>query len=171
MVSPLLRLAVWDTLCDLEADMRYCAALSAKKRRFHRFLRLGLLTGVVVEAALLYGATQLLWLLVLGVAVGVGLALLTIWDAMSDYASEAATLKIIAGRCGSLTRETEVLWRKIETGFDDATKVEETLKEVQDQWSIVMQWSQSEVDLSLKRRTEEQANKEVSNRFVDRLPS
>ena len=109
MVSPLLRLAVWDALCDLEADMRYCAVLSAKKRRAHRFLRLGLLSSIVVEAALLYGATQISLLFVVGVILGVFLALLTIWDAMSDNASDAATLKLVAATCRSLTSEMEVL--------------------------------------------------------------
>lgn len=171
MVSPLLRLAVWDALCDLEADMRYCAVLSAKKRRAHRFLRLGLLSSILVEAALLYGATQISLLFVVGVILGVFLALLTIWDAMSDNASDAATLKLVAATCRSLTSEMEVLWRKIETGFDDEAAVEASLKVVKDQWYSAMQWIQSEADLSLKRSTEEQANAEVSNRYVDRLPS
>ena len=115
-MSPLLRLAVWDALCDLEADMRYCAVLSAKKRRAHRFLRLGLLSGIVVEAALLYGATQISLLFVVGVILGVFLALLTIWDAMSDNASDAATLKLVAATCRSLTSEMEVLWLDLPSG-------------------------------------------------------
>ena len=171
MVSPLLRLAVWDALCDLEADMRYCAALSGKKRRAHRFVRLGLLTGIVVEAALLYGATQISWLFLLGVVLGVVLALVTIWDAMSDNAADAATLKLVAATCRSLTSQMEVLWRQIETGFDDGAAVEGSLKLVKDQWFSAMQWIQSEADLSVKRSTEKQANSEVSNRYVDRLPS
>ena len=171
MVSPLLRLAVWDALCDLEADMRYCAALSGKKRRVHRFVRLGLLTGIVVEAALLYGATQISWLFLLGVILGVVLALVTIWDAMSDNAADAATLKLVAATCRSLTSQMEVLWRQIETGFDDEAAVEASLKLVKDQWFSAMQWIQSEADLSVKRSTEKQANSEVSNRYVDRLPS
>ena len=119
----------------------------------------------------MYGATQISLLFVVGVILGVFLALLTIWDAMSDNASDAATLKLVAATCRSLTSEMEVLWRKIETGFDDEAAVEASLKVVKDQWYSAMQWIQSEADLSLKRSTEEQANAEVSNRYVDRLPS
>ena len=171
MVSQHLRFAVWDALCDLEADMRYCAALSGRKRRAHRLTRFGLLTGIVIEAALLYAATQFSLLVWVGVVLGVVLALATIWDAMSDNAADAATLKLLAATCRSLTSEMEVLWRQIETGFDDEPAVESTLKVVKDQWYSGMQWVQSEPDLNLKRKTEEQANAEVQNRYVDRFSS
>ena len=169
MVSQVTRLAVWDTLCDLEADMRYCFALSDRRKRFHRLVRFGLLMGITFEGALLYGATQMAWFFLVGVFVGLLLAWLTIWDAMSNYAADAATLKIVASTCGSLKRDTEVLWRKIENGLAGEDMVEENLKVLQNQWSSAMQWIQSEADLTLKRKTEEQANGDIVNRYVERL--
>ena len=149
----------------------FTSALTGRKRRVHRITRLGLLSGIVIEAAVLYGATQIPALFLVGVIFGVFLALLTIWDAMFDNAGDAATLKLIAATCRSLTSQLEVLWRRIETGFDDEEAVEANLKLVKDQWYSAMQWIQSEPDINLKRSTEEQANAEVSNRYVDRLPS
>ena len=56
-VSDQTRIAVWDTLCNLERNVRYYGALGDRFQRWHRRLRFGILAGVVVESALVYFAT------------------------------------------------------------------------------------------------------------------
>ena len=169
MVSEVTRLAVWDTLCDLEADVRYCVVLSDKRLRFHKAVRFGLLVGITLEGGLLFGATQIPSLFWFGVFFGLVLAALTIWDAMSNYAADAATLKLVGSACVSLRLQTESLWRRIENGADDGDMVEQTLQELQDRRAGAMGWIQCELDVKLKENTEKQANAEMTSRYVERL--
>ena len=171
MVSQSTRLVVWDALCDLEANMRYCVVLSDRQQRLHRRVRFSLLLGISIEGAVLYFGTLMPWLFWLGIVGGLGLAVLAIWDAMSNYAANAATLKMVASICESLKRETEVLWRKIQNGLDDEDLVEENLKVIQYRWASALQWILPELNDSLARATEEQADAEMKNRYVDRIYS
>ena len=169
MISPLTRLAVWDTLCDLEADVRYCVALSDRRLRLHKFIRFGLLVGVLLELALVFIATQMPSLFVVGLIFGLLLGVVTIWDAMSTYASDAARLQIAAQQCGGLKRETELLWRKVENYQDDEALVEQQLELIQNRWSTTAQWIPLEIDAKLKSKTETEAAWEINNRYVDRV--
>ena len=171
MVSQLTRLAVWDTLCDLEANIRYCVVLSNKQRRLHKWVRFGLLLGISFEGAILYTGTLIPWFFLVGIGGGLILAAGTIWDAMSNFGADAATLKMVASICESLKRETEVLWRRIENGLDDEDLVEETLKVMQYRWDNALQWIQPELNVRLARATEEQANAEIEDRYVNRIDS
>ena len=169
MVSEVTRFAVWDTLCDLEANVRYCVALSDQRQRFHKAVRLGLLVGITLEGGLLFGATQIPWLFWVGVFFGLLLAVLTIWDAMSNYAADAATLKLVGSICVSLKLETDFLWRRIENGLDDEDMVEQNLQALQNRMAGAMGWIQCELNLKLQCSTEEQANAEMTYRYVKRL--
>ena len=109
MVSDLTRLAVWDFYCDLEANRRYCVAFSNQRQRYHKAVRFGLLLGIVLEGGLLFGATQMPALFWFGVFFGLLLAVLTIWDAMSNYSADGATLRLVANQCFGLLLETELV--------------------------------------------------------------
>ena len=169
MVSEITRLAVWDTLCDLEANVRYCVALSDQRQRYHKAVRFGLLVGITLEGGLLFGATQIPWLFWLGVFFGLSLAVLTIWDAMSNYAADAATSKLVGSICVNLKLETEFLWRQIENGLDDEDMVEQSVQGLQIRMAGAMGWIQSALNLKLQRSTEKQANAEMKARYVERL--
>ena len=114
-VTDQTRAAVWRTLCDLEWNCRYYDALADKYRFRYLALRFGILGSVPVEGAILYFATGYPWLFILAVLVGVLLAILTLWDAISNYAEQAAIIRLTAFACDDLKRETEALWRRVET--------------------------------------------------------
>ena len=89
-VTDQTRGAVWITLCDLEYNRRYYTALADHYRSRHRMLRFGILASVPVEGAILYAATDYSWLFIPAIIVGIVLAALTVWDAISNYAEDAA---------------------------------------------------------------------------------
>ena len=116
-VNPMTRKAVFDTLCDLEWHIRYCSAMADRNHLYHRVVRFGLLLGGAIEGGLLYGGTLNPWLFVPSIFVGLALACLTIWDSTSDYATNAATLRMVVIICQKLRFETERLWRDTDSGF------------------------------------------------------
>ena len=138
-------------------------------RGHHRTVRFGLLVGIALEGGLLFGATQMPWLFGVGVLFGLILAGLTIWDAMSNYAGDAATLKLVGSICVSLKLESEGLWREIENGLAVQDAVEQKVQSLQSLRSNAMGWIQCEVDVNLKQKTEEAANAELKSRYVERL--
>lgn len=110
------RNAVWDTLCDLEWNKRYYSAMADSYRRRQRWLRFAILAGVLIEAATFYAATMHGWVFYIAVVGGVLLTALTIWDAVADYAENAAILRVTAFACDDLNTETGALWRRVESG-------------------------------------------------------
>ena len=99
------RTAVWGTLCDLEWNKRYYAAMADKYKRTHLSVRFAILSGIVAEGFILYFVREHEWLFLAGLALGLLLALGTIWDALSDYAQNAANLQNAEFTCDSLLQE------------------------------------------------------------------
>ena len=116
LVTDRTRNAVWTLLCDLEWNWRYYDAMADKYLSRYRALRLATLVGMPIMFGLLLIVKDSKEL-VFGIAAGIGvlLVLLTLWDAFSDYAQDAATLRVTAHLCDDLKVETEELWRSIET--------------------------------------------------------
>ena len=77
---------VWRTLCDLEWNGRYYDALADQYQFRYLALRFGILGSVPVEGAILYFAVSYPWLFIAALVVGVVLGVLTVWDAVSNYA-------------------------------------------------------------------------------------
>lgn len=133
------RKAVWDTLCDLEWNKRYYGAMADAYRRRHRWLRFTILIGVLIEAAALYAVATQSWMFYIGAVGGVLLTALTIWDVVSDYAENAAVLRITAFICDDLNEETGRLWRKVESGRIAARDAEIKLKSIADRRATATQ--------------------------------
>ena len=158
--------AVWGTLCDLEWNTRYYTAMAELYRRRHRWLRFAILAGVLIEAAILYAATIHGWVLYVGAVGGALLAVLTIWDAVSDYAENAAILRVTAFACDDLKRETESLWRNVESNRVSTQDAETILKSISDRWATATQRVQAETNARLNRQTSADANRDIANRYA-----
>ena len=165
-VSDITRKAVWDTLCDLEWQMRYYRAMADRRQRIHRWVRLALLAGIAVEGGILYGGTIYPWLFYVGIVGGLALAGLTIWDALSNYARDVAVCRLAAETCSLLMDDADDLWRKIETDRIREAEVEETLGYIRRWWGSATQRVDLEVDHSLNLASAESAHEEVVNRYA-----
>ncbi len=110
-VTESTRQRIYRDLWNAERYARYYEALAGKYRLRHRLLRGLLLTSVLVEAALIQRFTDPL-IVVAGVAV---IVLLVVWEAISDYAKNAALLSSISADCLTLSYEWDELWLDVES--------------------------------------------------------
>ena len=166
VVSDITRKAVWDTLCDLEWQMRYYRAMADRRQRIHRWVRLALLVSIAIVGGILYGGTIYPWLFYVGIVGGIALAGLTVWDALSNYAKDVAECRLAAETCGLLMDDADVLWRRIETYRIDEAEVEATLGSIRRWWDNATQRVDLEVDHSLNLASAEAAHEEVVNRYA-----
>ena len=160
------RTAVWGTLCDLEWNKRYYAAMADKYKRIHLSVRFAILSGIVAEGFILYFVREYEWLFGAGMALGLLLAVGTIWDALSDYAQNAANLQNAEFTCDSLLQEVEELWRTIEMGrmgFEDA---ESALQSVKRRWAASTERARVRTDQRLNNRAYDDANEDIRNRYA-----
>ena len=167
-VTDQTRTAVWQVLCDLEWNTRYYGALADRYRFRHRALRFVILIGLLGEAATFYVATMNPWLFWIGAVFGALLVALTVWDALSDYAEDAAILRVTGFICNDLNRETDVLWRRIETYGIAPQDAEARLESITERWARATQRVRPAVDHQLNRQTAADANQEIVNRYANR---
>ena len=156
------RNAVWSTLCKLEWNWRYYDAMADKYGRRYRALRFSALVSVVPILAILAVAP---WLFYVGVALGALLAALTIWDAFSDHAQDAATLRVTAHLCDDLKLETEKLWRSIETYRIAPEDAEARLNAIRGRWGKATQRVRVKTDYDLRWQAGVNAEKDLMSRF------
>ena len=165
-VTDQTRSAVWNALCDLEWNWRYYDAMADKYRRRYRALRFTILAGVLVELVVIYFAMAAPWLFFVGVALGALLAALTVWDAFSDHAQDAATLRLTAHLCDDLKLETEALWRSIETYRIAPQDAEAGLHSIMERWAKATQRVRLGTDSRLNRQASTDANKDIVSRYA-----
>ena len=160
------RNAVWSTLCKLEWNWRYYDAMADKYRRRYRALRFTILAGVLVELVVVYfAAAAAPWLFFVGVALGALLAALTVWDAFSDHAQDAATLRVTAHLCDDLKLETEKLWRSIETYRIAPEDAKASLNAIRGRWGKATQRVRVRTDYDLRWQAGVNAEKDLMSRF------
>lgn len=165
-VTDQTRNAVWYALCDLEWNVRYYTAMADLYRRRYLWLRFAILAGVFVEVAILYAGTIYGWLFYLGAFGGLALAVLTIWDAVSDYAGSAATLRITAFVCDDLKTEIDELWRNLESYHIAAPDAETTLKSIINRWAAATRRVPPGTNDRLVRITVADSNQVISSRYA-----
>ena len=158
-------------MCDLEWHIRYCSALADRNQRRHRMIRVAILAGVIVEGGLLYGGTLNSLVFIPSVVMGLVLAGITVWDATSDYANDAAVFRMVVILCQRLRTETDTLWRDVESDRRTTIEVEEALRRIQGQWADVTQSIPLGTDEKLNREMAEAADKEMQNRYDAQLPN
>ena len=105
-VTESTRERIYQDLWDAERYVRYYEALAGRYRLLHKLLRGLLLTSVLVEATLILPFTNSL---ITGAGVAV-IVLLVVWEAISDYAKNAALLSSISADCSTLNNEWDELW-------------------------------------------------------------
>ena len=165
-VTDQTRRAVWVTLCDLEYNRRYYTALGDRYRSCHRRLRFGILASVPVEGAILYAATDYAWLFIPAIMIGIVLAALTVWDAISNYAEDAAVLRLTAFICDDLKQDSEELWRKVENDMVDTAEAEAMNRSIIDRWGAATQRVQPGTHQKLNDLTSREANQDVESRYA-----
>ena len=165
-VTDQTRRAVWVTLCDLEYNRRYYTALADHYRSRHRMLRFGILASVPVEGAILYAATDYSWLFIPAIVVGIVLAALTVWDAISNYAEDAAVLRLTEFICDDLKLDIEELWRKVESDMVDTSEAEATNRSIVHRWGVATQRVQPGTHAKLNDLTSFEANQDVDSRYA-----
>ena len=165
------RNAVWSTLCKLEWNWRYYDAMADKYGRRYRALRFSALVSVVPILAVLaveVGYPDLLdipWVFSIVVAFGVLLVVLTLWDAFSDRARDAATLRVTAHLCDDLKLETEKLWRSIETYRIAPEDAKASLNAIRGRWGKATQRVRVKTDYDLRWQAGVNAEKDLMSRF------
>ena len=164
-VSEVTRKTVWNTLCDLEWYIRYFSSMSDRRKRRYRFIRFGLVLGVFVDGALFYVGTEISWVFALGVAFGFALAAITIWDALNNDAADASASRMVAAVCSQLKRETEALWRQIESDAVDQDHTEVVLMSIQNQSAAITQLADLETNSELNQETQRSANREIDQLY------
>ena len=160
-ISETTKDAVWTTKCDLEWHVRYFSAMHDHKRRVYRLIRLGLLLGVFVDGFLFFASTTYETVFYFAIALGIGLAGLTVWDAVSNYSTDAVASRIISAACRQLRRETEALWRQTETNTVELEYVESTLQTIQRRWETALQWAEPETNNKINKTAQLAANREI----------
>ena len=165
-VTDQTRSAVWNTLCDLEYNWRYYDAMADKHRRRYRALRFTILAGVLGELVVIYFAMAAPWVFFVGVALGALLAALTVWDAFSDHAQDAATLRLTAHLCDDLKLETEALWRSIEAYRIAPQDAEAGLHSIMKRWAKATQRVRLGTDSRLNRQASTDANNDIASRYA-----
>ena len=110
-VTELTRQRIWHDLWDSERYVRYYGSLAGRYRLLHRILRGFLLASVLIEATLILPLSNLIFT---GIGVAV-IVLLVVWEAISDYAKNAALLGSISADCSTLNNEWDELWLDIES--------------------------------------------------------
>ena len=113
-VAESTRKAVYDLLYRLEWNFRYFTVKADQLQRWSYWTRFVLLVGVLAEGLSAYPLTQFNWGWIPLVALGLALAVLAIWDALSNHARDSGILKLTALACDELKTEADNLWRDIQ---------------------------------------------------------
>ena len=165
-VLPVTRKAAWDTLTEMEWQMRYYVAAADRNKKKSFGLRFVLLTLAASEAGLFVVGQSQGWFPWVGGAIALLLIGLAVWDALSDYARNAATLRIVSIMCEGLKKDSEALWREVETNAIEQASIEARLKSINDRWLMVLAWDEPATDQKLNREAADAANDFLKGKYV-----
>ena len=99
IVADQTRRAVWEHVLDAEKNFRYFGVLADQYSNRTKWMRVALLGSVLIEGTVLIPNASTTFGLVFTVLMGIVIAGLVAWDAISDYGKTAAGL-----RSSTLTR-------------------------------------------------------------------
>ena len=167
-VTERLRADAWNLLYGLERSVRYYRAKSAKLRRNSLLLRFFLLTGVVVEVVLAYRAAEYSWGLWAVLGLGVVMAALAVWDALSQYSRDSVLLSYVGLDCEAVRADAEALWRNIESYRIDLEGAEEEYRNIHSRWERVTERVTLGDDDAVNEKTSRDARAALSSRYAAR---
>ena len=172
MVTDQTRSAIWQDLWDAERYYRYYSSLSDSYRRRHKLTRFAMLASVLVEAAVsvsyvsagVEGAWAAIFLCVI-VALGVGIAVLVAWDAVSNYAEDAAALGWVSVDCALLNAQWADLWLDIESYAIDEREVRSRQRELLHRLNTVVARIDVDLDEEANEASAEDASKVLKEKY------
>ena len=174
MVTDQTRNAIWQDLWDAERYFRYYSSLSDSHRRRHKLTRFATLASVLVEATASVSyvsiGVQGVWttiLLALIVGLGIVIAILVAWDAVSNYAEDAAALSWVSVDCASLNMQWADLWLDIESYAVDEEEARSRQCELLHRFSTIA----SRIDVNLDEKTNEASAEEAEKVLRERYAS
>ena len=153
----------WYELLDIARLVRYYEAMSDRYRRSHRTVRFLLLaaaaSGIATVVELLPATMQY---------VSGGLvALLVMWDFVSDYAEKAAVLHAISVELSNLEIERSRLWAAVNNPDTTDDEVQQTSYQLARRLSEVTAWA-GLADIREDRKLNEQCEASAYNFMSDR---
>lgn len=160
------RKAVWELMADLEFQVRYHSAKADRLKRLAFAVRFVLLAGVIAEGLLFYQLSSYSWSLAVIVPIGVAIGALAIWDALANYHSDAAILKIVSQDCVILQREAERLWRNLESEALSRDEAEETYLSIHIRWERATERAIVPDDVKLAAQCAKDSNTVMVNRYA-----
>ena len=167
-VSDPTRNDTWEMILDLERQVRYYLRLADRYMLWYRAIRFIFLFGILAEGAAVYFLVKapppLLWAIA-----GTGgflLGLLTVFDAVTNYAEKAANIRATHLLCDDLKIEAERLWRDIESDRILDQEAEEHYSEITDRWSRATRMTTLEVHHHDNVQAAKEAYKMVESRYA-----
>ena len=174
MVTDQTRTAIWQDLWDAERYSRYYSSLSDSYRRRHRLTRFATLASVLVEAAVsvsyVSASVEGTWaaiLLAVIVALGIGIAVLVAWDAVSSYAEDAAALSWVSVDCALLNTQWADLWLDIESYAIDEQEARSRQRELLQKFNTIAARIDVDLDEKMNEASAEEAEKVLRERYAN----
>ena len=167
MISDRTRLEVWNGLLDIDRVCRYYEVVHAKAARWHLYIRLAVLVsvagGVAAILEFLPGPTG-----VYQVILVTSIAVLTIWEIVSNYAKKAAVAHAIYIQSSMLRVQLRELWLSVDDDSVDEADVRRRVRELALISGEVENWagaSDITPDEKLNKRTQNDAYAVVNDRY------
>lgn len=167
-VSDQTRNEAWQGFLDAARLGRYYAALSDRHRRVHQFRRVALLVaaagGVSTFLNLLPEGFQ--WVAEFA---GALIAVVVIWDLVSDDAKKAAILHTISIECGDLENQWRDLWSAVDQEDSDEAEVRNRIRKLGDKvLRVTARAGDSDIreDQRLNEKSAEIAYKVMTDRYA-----
>ena len=171
MVTDQTRNTIWQDLWDAERYFRYYSSLSDTYRHRHRLIRFATLAAVLVEAAVsvsyVSAGVEGGWaaaLLAVIIGTGIFIAILVAWDAVSNYAEDAAALSWVSVDCATLNTLWADLWLDIESYAIEETEARARQRELIQRFNTVA----ARVDIGLDIKTNEASAEDAARVLNER---
>ena len=159
---------VWQGFLDATRLERYYAALSDRHRRIHQIRR------IVLLVAAAGGASAFLNLLPgefprIAEMAGALIAVVAIWDLVSDDARKAAIAHTISVECGDLENQWRDLWSAVDHEDSDEAEIRDRVRKLADQvLKVTARAGDADIreDHRLNRKSAEIAYKVMTDRYA-----
>lgn len=164
MVTDQTRNAIWQDIWDAERYSRHYGSLSDVYGHRHKMTRFAILASVLVEATISVSFVTIgvegIWtaiFLALIVGIGIVIAVLVSWDAVSNYAEDAAALSWVSVDCAYLNVQWADLWLDIESYAIDEHEARSRQRELLHRFNVVA----SRIDVGLDEKINEASAEEA----------
>ena len=171
MVTDQTRNAIWQDLWDAERYFRYYGALSDLYSRRHKITRFATLASILVEATVSVSYVSIgvegIWatiFLTSIVALGIVIAFLVAWDAVSNYAEDAAALSWVSVDCASLNMQWADLWLDVESYAIDEQQARSRRRELLQKSNTIT----ARIDVSLDEKANEASAEDAEKVLRDK---